>query len=166
MNADQKIKVCFVCLGNICRSPLAGGLFEDLIREEELDHQIESHSAGTGHWHVGKSPDPRMMATARSKGFHLKNSAKQFKAQDFSRFDLVLAMDESNFSDLEQLGSSINLDGKLRLFRSFDPKHNGQMDVPDPYYGGDAGFEKVFDIVHRTCPEVLSYIKTTFLKDR
>lgn len=153
------ILVCFVCLGNICRSPLAHGVFESLVRKEGLENKIQVSSAGTGHWHVGNAPDSRMQATAKKHGIHMNTRAQQFQASDFQQFDLVLAMDESNLTILESICRGSADAEKLRLFRSFDPQSNGDLDVPDPYYGGPTGFETVFQIVDRTCPKILEYLK-------
>jgi protein-tyrosine phosphatase len=153
------VHVCFVCLGNICRSPLAHGVFEALLIKEGLENKVLVSSAGTGHWHVGSPPDNRMQATARKYGVSMDTRAEQFQASDFSRYDLVLAMDESNLSVLESICPDSGEAEKLRLFRSFDPESNGDLEVPDPYYGGDGGFETVYRIVDRTCPEILEYLK-------
>lgn len=156
------IQVCFVCLGNICRSPLAHGVFEALVDAEGLQDKIIVTSGGVGAWHVGESPDPRMQKTAKQNGIHLNTLAQQFKSADFNQVDLVLAMDQSNFSELKQICPRPEAAKKLVLFRSFDPESNGDMDVPDPYYGGSGGFEKVFEIVHRTCPKILEHLKSQF----
>jgi protein-tyrosine phosphatase len=158
MNSAKTVKVSFVCLGNICRSPLAQGVFEYIVKQQGFDEKIEISSAGTGNWHVGKPPDPRMQATAKQHGVTMKSRARQFVAEDFDRLDLVLAMDRSNEEDLRRMCRSPAAEKKLRLFRSFDPESKGGEDVPDPYYGGIDGFDTVFQIVHRTCPEILKYI--------
>ncbi len=160
MMPSKPFEICFVCLGNICRSPLAEGVFQALINEKSLENQIIIHSAGTGNWHVSASPDARMKATARKKGVQLTSRAQQIQAGDIRRFDLVLAMDRSNLEAMETLCSPEMAAKKLRLFRSFDPEADGDLDVPDPYYGGDDGFEHVFQIVHRTCPPILEYVKS------
>jgi len=160
MASSKPFEICFVCLGNICRSPLAEGVFQTLVSDQGLQNQIIIHSAGTGHWHVGMPPDERMQATARQKGIQLTSRAQQIQGTDIRRFDLVLAMDRSNLQAMEYLVSAETAARKLRLFRSFDPEAGGDLDVPDPYYGGDAGFEHVFEIVHRTCPPILDYVKS------
>jgi len=160
---SETVEISFVCLGNICRSPLAQGLFQDLVKREKLDHKIIISSAGTSAWHVGDLPDQRMRQTAQSKGIQLRNRARQFQRKDFSRFDLVLAMDESNLSNLEEIAPRNLHEGKLMLFRSFDPESNDDLNVPDPYYGGAKGFETVYQMVERTCPPLLDYIKANLL---
>jgi low molecular weight protein-tyrosine phosphatase len=162
MTSSKPFEICFVCLGNICRSPLAEGVFQALINKESLENQIIIHSAGTGNWHLGEPPDSRMQATARDKGIHLTSRGQQIQAGDIRRYDLILAMDQSNLETIEYLCSPEAAAKKLRLFRSFDPEANGDLDVPDPYYGRDkdGGFEHVFQIVHRTCPPILKYIQS------
>ena len=160
MALSKSFEICFVCLGNICRSPLAEGVFQALINDQGLENQIIIHSAGTGGWHVGASPDARMQATARNKGIQLTSRAQQIEAGDIRRFDLVLAMDRSNLETMEYLCSPEMAAKKLRLFRAFDPEADGDLDVPDPYYGRNDGFEHVFQIVHRTCPPILEYVKS------
>ena len=161
---NSTLEVCFVCLGNICRSPLAQGVFESLVKEEGLQDRIIISSAGTGHWHVGNPPDARMQQTARAHGIHLNSRARQFESSDFKQMDLVLAMDHSNLNDLKRMRPAAELQDKLFLFRSFDPEHNDDLDVPDPYYGGDKGFETVYQIVERTCPKVLDHLKQMLAK--
>jgi protein-tyrosine phosphatase len=156
-------EISFVCLGNICRSPLAQGVFQDLVNREKLDQKIFISSAGTGNWHIGNLPDERMRQTAQSKGIKLESRAQQFQSKDFNRFNLVLAMDHSNLVRLSEIAPSTLQKNKLMLFRSFDPESNEDQDVPDPYYGGTKGFEEVYSMVKRTCPPLLDYIKSRFL---
>ncbi len=163
MTSETTVTICFVCLGNICRSPLAEGVFQHLLKEEGLEDRVIVHSAGTGNWHVGARPDKRMQSTANSRGIELLSTAEQFQPGDFKRFNLVLAMDQSNKESLDFMGSGKVPKEKLKMFREFDPHHNGDFDVPDPYYGGGQGFETVFDIVNRTCPPLLAYIKRELL---
>ena len=156
---NSTVEVCFVCLGNICRSPLAQGVFEALVKQEGLQDRIIIGSAGTSHWHVGGPPDPRMQQTARQHGIHLNSRARQFQAADFKRMDLVLAMDQSNLSVLQQMRPEAELHDKLFLFRSFDPENNGDLEVPDPYYGGAEGFTKVLQMIEVASDNLLSEIK-------
>ncbi len=160
MGNSTPYRICFVCLGNICRSPLAQGVFERLLDDKGLADKFTIASAGTGNWHEGDPPDRRMFATAKRAGIQLNNRAKQFLPADFKRFDLVLAMDRDNLKQLERLQTLSSEKGQLQLFRSFDSAANGNLDVPDPYYGGDGGFDNVFNIVHRTCPEILKFAKS------
>ena len=156
-------EISFVCLGNICRSPLAQGVFQDLVNREKLDQKIFISSAGTGNWHIGNLPDERMRQTAQSKGIKLESRAQQFQSKDFNKFSLILAMDQSNLIRLSEIAPNALPPDKLMLFRSFDPESNDDQDVPDPYYGGAKGFEEVYSMVKRTCPPLLDYIKSRFL---
>jgi len=160
---SKVVEISFVCLGNICRSPLAQGVFQDLVNQKKLEQKIIVTSAGTGGWHIGDLPDERMRRTAQSKGIQLESRARQFQSADFNRFNLILAMDHSNLARLEEIAPSNLSPEKLMLFRSFDPECNGNQDVPDPYYGGAKGFEEVYSMVKRTCPPLLDYIKSRFL---
>jgi protein-tyrosine phosphatase len=161
---NSTVKVCFVCLGNICRSPLAQGVFEGLVENEGLQGQIIISSAGVGNWHIGNPPDSRMQQTAQKHGISLNSRARQFQDTDFEDIDLVLAMDHSNLNALQKMRPEVELKDKLFLFRSFDPNSNNNLEVPDPYYGGDQGFEMVYQIVERTCPKILEYLKTKIAK--
>lgn len=164
MAFKKVVSVCFVCLGNICRSPLAEGVFRDLVSKKGLNSQIKIDSAGTSSWHLGAPPDERMEQTAKSRGILLSSRAKQFRPNGFDDFDLILAMDRANMEHLQNLSKKKDCKGKLFLFRSFDPRNEGDIEVPDPYYGGDQGFNHVYQIVARTCPKLLEYIMSRFLK--
>ena len=165
MYFSSSIKICFVCLGNICRSPLAQGVFKTLTEKENCQDLVQIESAGTGNWHIGKPPDKRMQATALKNGVVLNSLARQFQSEDFDRFDLIIAMDKTNLTDLSILCPPSIVKTKLKLFRSFDPKNfaTKPLDVPDPYYGGEEGFDHVFEIVHRTSPNILKFIRTYYL---
>jgi protein-tyrosine phosphatase len=141
------IRVCFVCLGNICRSPTAEGIFAELVRQAELESAFEIDSAGTGGWHEGESPDPRTQQAAAKKGFQLGGRARQVQPLDFMRFDYLIAMDRKNHRDLLDMAPA-NAVAKLQLFRTYDTPPV-EDDVPDPYFGGPAGFDLVVDMVHR-----------------
>lgn len=152
-------KVCFVCLGNICRSPLAQGIFENLVSREGLEEKISTSSAGVGGWHAGSPPDGRMQEVANKYGIHLGSRGRQIQQTDFFNFHLILAMDQSNMATLEKICPDSKIMEKIMPFRSFDPEATGNLDVPDPYYGGSKGFETVYRIIDRTCPKVLDFIK-------
>ncbi|MFQ5671804.1 MAG: low molecular weight protein-tyrosine-phosphatase [Nitrospinales bacterium] len=162
MKTTKTVRVCFVCLGNICRSPLAHGVFEALVDRQGLAGKILTDSAGTGAWHVGEPADSRMSETAMKKGVILNSRARQFTPGDFKRFDLVIAMDRINLDSLRSICPTGEAGEKLKLFRSFDPVKGNGLDVPDPYYGGANGFDTVFHIVNRTCPNILDYVKKRF----
>lgn len=151
-------KILFVCLGNICRSPLAEGVFRKQVAEAGLGDEFEVDSAGTGAWHVGEAPDRRMRQTASRHGVYLDDiQARTFNRADLDRFDLILAMDRSNLRDILAMADPEQRT-KVKLFRSYDGSDVGQKDVPDPYYGGPDGFEHVFEIVERTSKNILSSV--------
>ena len=143
------MRILFVCLGNICRSPTAEGVMRHRVRAEGLEDRIEIDSAGTGGWHVGAPPDERATEAAGRRQIVLDGAARKFTPGDFEEFDLILAMDESNRRDLVALAPDEEARAKVRLLREFDPDSDGErdLDVPDPYYGGDQGFEHVLDLV-------------------
>lgn len=142
-------RLLFVCLGNIIRSPLAEQLFLDLARRAGVADNYFVDSAGTGGWHSGESPDPRMVETAKTHGLALGGTARQVRPNDLDSFDLILAMDESNRSDLLELAPVPVQQPKIRMLREFDPQRD-DLDVPDPWYGGRAGFEQTYQIIERS----------------
>jgi protein-tyrosine phosphatase len=147
-------------MGNICRSPTAEGVFRRLVHDEGLDGQIEIDSAGTGGWHVGDPPDARATEAARRRGIELDGAARQFDRGDFRDFDLILAMDEDNRAELLRQAPDDDARAKVRLFREFDPASNGgDLDVPDPYYGGEQGFEYVLDLVEAAARGLLDELR-------
>ena len=153
--SDKKIRVLFVCLGNICRSPLAEGVFRDLVRKAGLAERFEIASSGTGDWHVGDGADRRMQATAQQYSIDLgEHQAQQFTAPDLAAYDHIFVMDKSNLHDVLFFDREDEHSGKVRLFREFDPEP-GDFQVPDPYFGGDQGFENVYQIVERTAKTLL-----------
>jgi len=152
------MRLCFVCLGNICRSPTAEGVMRKLVAEAGLADAIVIDSAGTGGYHVGESPDPRTCEAAARRGIDLAHEARQFTRADLERFDLVLAMDGNNLSVLQRLrGGRAN--PELHLLRSFDPTAPEGAEVPDPYYGGVRGFDEVLDQCERACAGLLAYVQ-------
>jgi protein-tyrosine phosphatase len=153
------VRICFVCLGNICRSPTAEAVMRHLVKQEGLAKQIEIDSAGTGDWHVGDPPDRRACAVGTARGIPLSGVAQQFTAADFARYDHVIAMDRSNRDDLLRMATSPADRAKVRLLRSFDASAPPEADVPDPYYGGSRGFDEVFDICDRACRGLLAHLR-------
>jgi protein-tyrosine phosphatase len=156
------VRLLFVCLGNICRSPTAEGVMRTLVQRAGLQDSIELDSAGTGRWHVGSPPDARASAVARTHGVALEGLARQVRTEDFDEFDLVLAMDSSNMRELRQLAPGAPERAKVRLLREFDPASvdADDLDVPDPYHGTASGFEEVFDLVHAACDGLLERIRS------
>lgn len=155
------IRVCFVCLGNICRSPTAEGVMQKLVDDAGLQQALALDSAGTGAYHVGEKADPRSRSTARARGVTLTSISRQFVASDFATFDYVLAMDTENLMNLSPLAKGKEEQERLFLFRSFDPSSPEGADVPDPYYGGPTGFDDVFDICEAACRGLLAHIQET-----
>lgn len=150
-------RVCFVCLGNICRSPTAEGVFRHLLAEQPDAGSFSVESAGTGAYHVGEAPDRRSTATAARRGIPLRGAAARFDAEDFARFDWVVAMDAANKRDLLARAASEEDAAKVVLLREWDPESQADdLDVPDPYYGGESGFDDVLDICVRSCRGLLS----------
>ena len=152
------MRICFVCLGNICRSPTAHGVMEKLVADAGLSGAIVVDSAGTGAWHAGELPDPRSREAALLRGYDLSHRARQFVAADLDRFDLVLAMDRSNLRHLQALARGRG-EPRIELLRAFDPGAPAGAEVPDPYSGGRDGFELVLDICERACAGVLEYAR-------
>jgi protein-tyrosine phosphatase len=153
------VSVCFVCLGNICRSPTAEGVMRHLVREAGLEEAVRVDSAGTGSWHVGDSPDRRARAAGARRGIEIAGAARQFQRADFARFDYVLAMDGENFANLEKLAPNAEARKKLHLLRSFDPASPADSSVPDPYYGGAEGFDEVIELCLAACRPLLERIR-------
>jgi protein-tyrosine phosphatase len=151
------MRLLFVCLGNICRSPTAEGVMAHLLREQGLADRVELDSAGTGNWHVGHAPDERSAGAAAARGIELSRQARQVDPADFEAFDLILAMDRANHDELLALAPDADARERVRLLREFDPEAlaAGALEVPDPYYGGADGFEDVLDLVTRACEGLL-----------
>jgi len=157
------IRVLFVCMGNICRSPTAEGVFKHLVAAEGLSERIESDSAGTHDYHVGEPPDSRSQAAAAQRGYDLSLlRARQVRVQDFADFDYVLAMDEANLAALRKLSPKPYL-ARVKLFLDFAPGA-GRREVPDPYYGGQQGFEEVQDLVEDAARGLLERIQAAGLR--
>lgn len=167
------IRICFVCLGNICRSPTAEGVMQHLVDEAGLQDAIELDSAGTGGWHVGERADSRSRRVARSRGIELQSISRKVTAKDFEDFDYLIAMDRKNLEDLKRLRGSWKLSDKTRphvytaddpklarlaMLRTFDATAPDGAEVPDPYYGNGDGFEKVLDICDRACAGLLAHL--------
>lgn len=155
----RMVKVLFVCLGNICRSPLAEGLFLHKVQQAGLEGQFHIDSCGTGGWHIGNLPDPRSREVAGLHGITLPSRARKLDPSDFAEYDYILAMDRENKRDLEQARRQAP-DGhaQILLMRDFDTQGKGE-DVPDPYYGGTNGFHDVYDMLERSTTGLLLFIQ-------
>lgn len=162
MGRKTKVHVLFVCMGNICRSPTAQGVFERLVVEESLADVIVVDSAGTHAYHVGEPPDVRSQQTARARGVDISGQrARQVAIHDFENFDYVLAMDRQNLAILLRMCPDEHRH-KLKLFLEFAPEL-GIEEVPDPYYGGAKGFEHVFELVETAARGLLKEIRSRHL---
>ena len=157
----RAVRVLFVCLGNICRSPTAEAVMRALAREAALTETLEVDSAGTAAYHVGEAPDRRSVAAAARRGITLEGSARQVRAADFERFDLVVAMDRANRDELIAIAPGERAAAKVRLLREYDAAAvaAGTLDVPDPYYGGPSGFDDVLDVVEAACRSLLGELQ-------
>lgn len=153
--------VLFVCLGNICRSPTAHGVFAHMVEQAGLTGQIQVDSAGTGDWHVGSAPDPRTCAAARERSYDLSMlRARQVDAADFHRFDLILAMDNQNLANLQRMHRQTGGSTPGLFLRDFG--HGlGVTEVPDPYYGGADGFDQVLDLIENASRHLLKHLQQT-----
>jgi protein-tyrosine phosphatase len=156
----QRIGVLFVCLGNICRSPLAAAVFGEIVRGEGLEARFQVDSAGTSDYHTGDSPDPRTVSEAQRRGLTLEHAARQIGIEDLERFDYVIAMDASNLGRIERLAKSLGRSAELHLLRAFDEEANDDLEVPDPYFGGPDGFADVHDMIERACRGLLDHIRS------
>lgn len=160
---NNMVNVLFVCLGNICRSPTAEGVFRKLVAEANLAAQISADSAGTHAYHIGEPPDRRAQQAAARRGIDLSGlRGRQAVRSDFTEFDYVLAMDEENFANLRALCPT-GQEHKLRLFLEFAPARR-EREVPDPYFGGDAGFDRVLDMIEEAARGLIEHIRREHLQ--
>jgi protein-tyrosine phosphatase len=146
------VRILFVCMGNICRSPTAEGVMRHLLAQRGLEGEIEVQSAGTGGWHAGSPPDARSARAAAARGITLEGAARQVTRADFHDFDLLVAMDRDNLRDLLAIAPP-GTEHKVRMLLA------GDRDVPDPYYGGPHGFENVLDLVEAACEQLLDELR-------
>ena len=150
-------KLLFVCLGNICRSPSAENIMNHLIKEAGLSAKITCDSAGTSGYHIGASPDRRMNVAAIKRGIELKGKSRKLKPSDLQHFDLILAMDRENYQDILYFDREGKYEAKVRLMCEFATQKTDK-EVPDPYYGGQDGFDKVIDLLFDACAGLLDYV--------
>lgn len=160
--STPKIRLLFVCLGNICRSPAADGVMQHLLKQEGLEKQVAVDSAGTVNYHVGSLPDDRMRRTATKRGIVLDHRGQHFKKELFSQFDLILVMDDANLRDVRNLDPEGKHHGKIKLFAEYCTRHQ-LREVPDPYTGDASDFEFVLDLMEDGCTELVRRIKANTL---
>lgn len=152
-------RVCFVCTGNICRSPMAESVFRARMEEAGLTGLVEVDSAGTGGWHEGDGADPRAVSVLAAAGYGGSHEARQFRAAWFARLDLVVALDAGHLKALRRLAPTPQDAEKVRLLRSYDPAAGAELDVPDPYYGGIDGFEECLAMVETASAGLLAAVQ-------
>ena len=155
---ESPFKIVFVCLGNICRSPTAEGVFQHLVNERGLQSYFYVDSAGTSAYHIGEPANSKSQKMANEHGIELRSRARQFEQDDLDEFDLIVAMDRENLANIKSLDGSKDYEEKIVLLRDFDP-NPGDGEVPDPYFGGMDGFKNVFDIVKRSCKALLDELE-------
>lgn len=158
ISKENPFKIVFVCLGNICRSPTAEGIFIHKVKEAGLNDYFYIDSAGTAAYHVGESANSKSQATANKHGVHLPSKARKFEYADLEEFDLILVMDSENLTNIKNLDRKNKFSDKIKMMREFDPQP-GNGEVPDPYYGGLDGFENVFQVLNRSCEALLKELE-------
>ena len=158
MYKKKVVRVLFVCLGNICRSPSGEGIFKHLVKEKGLENKYFIDSAGTGGWHIGDLPDRRMRSHGERRGYRFDSRARKFTVDDFDRFDYILAMDDNNYYDILELSPDIESGRKVHRMADF-LQHLTHDHIPDPYYSGAEGFELVLDLLEDACDGLLKEIE-------
>lgn len=159
MENVDKTRILFVCLGNICRSPAANGVMEQMVGEQGLQDKFLIDSAGTYGGHAGELPDPRMRVAASRRGYNLTHRSRKFREQDYHDFDMIIVMDDSNYENVARLAPERKYLDKVYRFVEFSKNHPNWSYVPDPYYEGHEGFELVLDILEDGCVELINRLK-------
>lgn len=155
----EPISILFVCLGNICRSPLAEAVFRNVVTEANLASRFHIDSAGTSGYHDGEGPDERTTSVAAGRGVTVEGVSRRITGADLERFDYVVVMDRENRRAVERLVAASDSSPAVHLFREFDPDARADLDVPDPYFGGPGGFEEVHDLVERSARGLLAHLR-------
>lgn len=155
---EENTSLLFVCLGNICRSPAAEGIMRQLVERRGLEDRITIDSAGVSGWHAGELPDRRMRSHGADHGYDFNSRSRQFTTDDFRRFDYILVMDDENMADITAMARNEDERNSVMMLTDFLRRHNGYATVPDPYYGGDHGFELVIELLEDACEGLLNHI--------
>lgn len=155
---NKKIRLLFVCLGNICRSPAAEGIMQNIVDKNELQDIVEVESAGTSGWHEGDLPDERMRAHGERRGFNFSSPARKFIKSDFDNFDYIIVMDDDNYNNVMSLATNNSQVNKIRKMTEFSVLYKHHDEIPDPYYGGATGFELVLDLLEDACEGLMHKI--------
>jgi|SRR5690554_5166986 len=158
----KKIRLLFVCLGNICRSPAAEGIMKRIVLKNDFQDLIEVDSAGTSGWHEGELPDERMRAHGDRRGYDFSSKARKFKKSDFDNFDYIIVMDENNYNTVKSLASNIEQIEKIKMMTDFSVQNSLHNYIPDPYYGDASGFELVLDLLEDSSEGLLQEIKRKY----
>lgn len=158
----KKISICFVCLGNICRSPMAEGVLSKLVLDAGLRGRIRVDSAGTGGWHKGERADKRARDLAETRGYELSSVARQIVTNDFETHDLLIGMDQSNLDELNALAPDNKARTKIKLLRDYDPLSPKGAEISDPYYGTSEDFRVAFDQVEAACKGLLVHLRERY----
>lgn len=159
---NKKVRLLFVCLGNICRSPAAEGIMKRLVEKNELQDFIEVDSAGTSAWHEGELPDDRMRAHGEKRDYNFNSQARKFRKSDFQEFDYIIVMDKNNYNNVKSMADGKEQVGKIRMMTDYSVQYSHHDYVPDPYYGGTSGFELVLDLLEDACEGLLQAIKKEY----
>jgi len=157
-----KVKVLFVCLGNICRSPLAEAIFQTKVAQRKLDHLVEVNSCGTSNYHIGDPPDPRTIRNAKKNGVEINHRGRQLSPNDIDQYDFIIAMDKSNYKNILSIDGATEQSHKISLLRNFSNEQDAE--VPDPYYGEERDFQNVFDILDRSIDSFIAYLQSNHFK--
>lgn len=157
-----KIRILFICLGNICRSPAANGVMQKMVDDRQIGHRFDIDSAGIGNWHVGNLPDVRMRQHGKARGYDFSHRARQFDAaSDFDKFDMIVTMDEENYRDITRMASDDDARRKVVRMSTYLKRYPQAASVPDPYYGGARDFELALDLIEDGCENLLKELVCT-----